>query len=170
MLGKVISSEISHLSKMKCNVIYFTTSLQYPVGNIFFYDFQIFIVLYLVLIEFCWMFSFMFLKNIIHVSSLYRLLYDQKNFNNVKHKCWLLGLRVSRNTHETRCCTHTWPLRIYNTPVSPVTSTCVSQCRSSFGSTIHSLHVVNKISWSTDIARLSKLVSFDFIQNYHSPH
>ncbi len=47
-----------------------------------------------------------------------------KNFNNVKHKCWLLGHRVSR---------------IYNTPVGPVTSTCVSQCRSSFGSTISRL-------------------------------
>ena len=25
---------------------------------------------------------------------------DQKNFANVKHKCWLLGHRVSRNTRE----------------------------------------------------------------------
>ncbi len=51
----------------------------------------------------------------------------------------LLGHRVSRNTRKTRCCTHAWRLRIYNTPVGPVTSTCVSQCRSSFGSTIVTL-------------------------------
>ncbi len=57
------------------------------------------------------------------------VLYDQTNFGTVKHNCWLLGHRVSRNTRETRCCTHAWCLRIYNTPVGPVTSTCVSQCR-----------------------------------------
>ncbi len=44
-------------------------------------------------------------------------------------ECLLLGHRVSRNTRETRCCTHAWRLRIYNLPVGPVTSTCVSQCR-----------------------------------------
>ncbi len=57
-----------------------------------------------------------------------RLLYDQTNFGTVKHNCCLLGHRVSRNTRETRCCTNAWRLRIYNTPVGPVTSTCVSQC------------------------------------------
>ncbi len=39
----------------------------------------------------------------------------------------LLGHRVSRNTRKMRCCTHVWRLRVYNTPVGPVTSTCVSQ-------------------------------------------
>ncbi len=53
------------------------------------------------------------------------LYYYQKNFNNVKHKCWLLGHRVSCNTRERRCCTHAWRLHLYNTPVGPVTSTCV---------------------------------------------
>ncbi len=63
--------------------------------------------------------------------NLNQLLYDKTNFGTVKHNCWLLGHRVSRNTRETRCCKHAWRLRIYNTPVGPVTvtSTCVSQCR-----------------------------------------
>ena len=43
---------------------------------------------------------------------------------------WAIAYRV---THEIRCRTHGWRMRIYNTPVGPVTSTCFSQCRSSSG-------------------------------------
>ncbi len=59
------------------------------------------------------------------------LLFNQKNFGNVKHKCWLLGHRVSNTPPNARV--------YYNTPVSPVTSTCVSQCRSSSGWIIYEL-------------------------------
>ena len=64
---------------------------------------------------------------------LISLLFNQKNFGNVEHRSWLLGHRVLPNTREIHRRTHAWRMRIYNTSVRPVTSTCVSQCRSSSG-------------------------------------
>ncbi len=64
---------------------------------------------------------------------------DQTNFGTVKHNCWLLGHRVSRNTREIRSLTHVWRMRIYNAAAGlvHVTSACVSHCR-----TINGLIVV----------------------------
>ena len=71
------------------------------------------------------------------------------------NKCWLLGHRVSRNTCEIRCWTHALRMHIFNTPVGPVTSTCVSYCQSiswlSESESNNVLHdtIVTLICWST---------------------
>ena len=83
----------------------------------------------------------------------FEVLYNQKNFRTAKHKCWLPGHLVSCNTHEIRHRTHAWCMRVYNTPLGPVTSTCVSQCQSTLWDCI-----VEPFLWSSFTVTVGKVI------------